>query len=249
MTSKPDGTGTNRTRRRRRAATPRQLTLELPLAPGLGREDFLVTPANESAFEVISGWPATPHDPPALALVGPPGSGKTHLAEIWRLEHDALRATPAELEVEAVPTLLSRGALVLEDMPGRHLDETALFHLLNMARQEGANVLLTTTTSPATWPVALPDLRSRLAALPFVEIGPPDDELLRAVLVKLFADRQLLVGDEVVSYLLLRMERSLTAAQELVAALDKAALSERRRITRPLAARVLKELAWREQGG
>ena len=202
-----------------RGAAPRQLALDLPLAPGMGREDFLVTPSNEAAYDAISRWPATPHDPHALALIGPPGSGRTHLAEIWRLEHDALKCVPADLTVEAVPTLLSRGALVLEDMPGRRVDETALFHLLN-----------------------LPDLKSRLAAMPFVELAPPDDALLRAVLVKLFADRQLRVDEKVIAYLLPRMERSLSAARRLVAALDDAALEERRNITRQLAAKVLEEM-------
>ncbi len=218
---------------------PRQLSFDLPLEPGMGREDFLVTDCNSVAFETITRWPSAPDDAHALALIGPPGSGRTHLAEIWRTEHDALRCAPADLSVEAVPTLLSRGALVLEDMPGEGLDETALFHLLNLARQEGAFVLFTATASPATWPVALPDLKSRLAALPFVELEPPDDALLRAVLVKLFADRQLRVDEKVISYLLLRMERSLSAAERLVAALDAAALAERRNITRQLAAKVL----------
>ena len=224
------------------AARPRQLAFDLPLAPGMGREDFLVTPSNEAAFEAITRWPATPDDAHALALMGPPGSGKSHLAEIWRLEHDALKCAPADLAVDAVPTLLSRGALVLEDMPGLRLDETALFHLLNLARQEGAFVLITATDTPATWPVGLPDLKSRLAAMPFVELEPPDDMLLRAVLVKLFADRQLRVDEKVISYLLPRMERSLSAARRLVAALDDAALEERRNITRQLASKVLEEM-------
>ena len=223
-------------------SAPRQLAFDLPLEPGMAREDFLVTGSNRMAFEAVTRWPAAPGDVHALALVGPPGCGKTHLAEIWRMERDALRCTPADLSVEAVPTLLSRGALVLEDMPGESLDETALFHLLNLARQEGAFVLFTATASPATWPVALPDLKSRLAALPLVELEPPDDDLLRAVLVKLFADRQLRVDERVISYLLLRMERSLSAAERLVAALDAAALAERRNITRQLAAKVLEEL-------
>ena len=229
---------------RRRAA--RQLVLALPLTPGMGREDFLETPANAAALAAISGWPAgTPGEGHALALVGPQGSGKTHLAEIWRLEHDALRATAADLRVEAVPALLARGALVLEDLPADAAAaewETALFHLLNLARQDGGHVLITSRLSPPHWNVNLPDLRSRLAALPVAELLPPDDMLLRAVLVKLFIDRQLIVPEDVISYLLARMERSLAAAGQLVAALDAAALREKRRITGPLAARVLAEL-------
>ena len=242
MTDRRDNSGKGDEKRNRLRPGARQLPLQLPLEPGMGREDFLVTPANEAAYEAISTWPAASGDAPALVIVGPEGSGKTHLTEIWRREHDALRAGAADVRVEMVPALLARGALVLEDMPGANLDETALFHLLNLARQEGAHVLMTATSSPATWPVSLPDLKSRLAALPQVALQPPDDELLRAVLVKLFADRQLRVGEEVISYLLLRMERSLRAAEELVAALDMAALAERRRITRPLVAKVLRAL-------
>ena len=230
----------------------RQLVLDLPLAPGMGREDFLETPANAAALRAISHWPSGAEgEAHALVLIGPEGSGKSHLAEIWRLENDALKAHAADLRVEAVPHLLARGALVLEDLPADAARapewETALFHLLNMARQEGAHVLLTSCRSPARWPVALPDLRSRLAALPVAEIEPPDDMLLRAVLVKLCTDRQLLVPEEVISYLLTRMERSLTAARQLVAALDAASLREKRRITRPLAARVLAELTQGEK--
>ena len=240
-------TGQRKGSRAAEAGQARQLVLELPLTPGMGREDFLATPANEAALKAISEWPAgRPGEPFALALVGPEGCGKSHLAEIWRLEHDALRATVADLSVEAVPQLLARSNLVLEDLPAGDAAarewETALFHLLNLARQEGGHVLLTSRISPPRWPVALPDLKSRLAALPMAELLPPDDMLLRAVLVKLFADRQLIVPEEVISYLLLRMERSLGAARRLVAALDATALREQRRITRPLAAKVLAEL-------
>jgi len=232
-----------------------QMAFDLPLRPGMGREDFLVTPCNAAALEAIERWPGHPPRMPALVLLGPAGSGRTHLAEIWRTRHDALRATAAELNVEAVPHLLARGALVLEDLPGGRegegkgegkggggLDEVALFHLLNMARESGAHVLITTTITPPAWPVRLPDLKSRLAALPIARLEPPDDELLRAVLAKLFADRQLVVGEEVLQYLLLRMERSLAFARDLVAALDTASLREKRPVTRHLAARVLRDL-------
>ncbi len=243
---------------------PRQLALDLPLQPGMGREDFLPAPANEQALAAISTWPSgAAGESHALAIVGPAGSGKTHLAEIWRLAHDALRARVADLAVENVPHLLARGALVLEDLPGPPACsgagsgpkqkggmgtavppewEVALFHLLNLARQEGGHVLITSRAAPPTWQVALPDLGSRLAAVPVARLHEPDDELLRAVLVKLFTDRQLRVPEEVISFLLMRMERSLDAAQRVVAALDAAALAERRNITRHLAARVLAEL-------
>ncbi len=221
---------------------PRQLAFDLPLDPAMGREDFLATPANEAALAEIQRWPERRTEEPALALLGPPGSGRTHLAEIWRTENDALRATTADLDVDAVPRLLTRGALVLEDVPGDSLDETALFHLLNLARQRRAHVLLTTTIAPPRWPVGLPDLKSRLSAIPVVRLEPPDDLLLRAVLAKQFADRQLKVGEDVLSYLLPRMERSLSFARDLVAELDARSLEQHRRITRHLAAKVLREL-------
>lgn len=218
----------------------RQLVLDLPLRAALGRDDFLVTPSNAAAVAMVDRYPDWPHH--GAVLVGAAGSGKSHLLEVWRqaagarlIEADALgRETPDEL--------LSAGALAIDAAPGGALDERALFHLLNLTRQTGGHVLLASETDPAHWPVALPDLASRLKALAVARLDPPDDVLLRGVLVKLFADRQLAVEEQVLSYLMLRMPRSLDAARALVADIDRLALAERAPVTRGLAARVLQRL-------
>ncbi len=215
----------------------RQLALALPHRTALAREDFLVAPSNAAAVALIDRWPDWPSH--AILLVGPAGSGKSHLVEVWRQLSGARRIAAGKLRPMDVPTLLDTGALALEDAPGQRLDETALFHLMNLAREQGARLLITAATHPASWRVALPDLASRLRAAPVVELGPPDDELLRGVLVKLFADRQLAVDEPLVSFLLTRMPRSLDAARLLVAEIDRRALEERAEVTRTFAARVL----------
>ena len=155
---------------------------------------------------------------------------------------------PAELAGTAPPDLLGRGqAFLIDDLESGlergQVQEEALLHLYNLVLERGGHVLLTGRSAPARWPIGLPDLHSRLAAVQVVELGAPDDALIEAVLVKLFADRQLRVGGDVVRFLLPRMERSFAAARTLVAALDRAALESRRGITVPLARKVLNELA------
>lgn len=218
----------------------RQLVLDLPHRAAQGREDFLVTPANAAAVEVIDRYPAWPG--PALVLVGEPGSGKSHLLEVWRRQSSASLISADAIGSAPPDVLLQTRALAIDDAPGRHLDERALFHLLNYARQTGTHLLLASTADPASWSVALPDLASRLKALPVARLEPPDDHLLRGVLVKLFADRQLAVDEAVISYLLVRMPRALEAARQLVAAIDREALEARAPVTRPLVARVLERL-------
>lgn len=223
--------------------TVRQIPLDLPHRPHYAREDYLVAEANAVALATVERFPEQPGG--TLALVGPPGCGKTHLAHIW-----AARQGAAWLDVETVrqsplaDRLPPGGAAVLEAaaaLVGERAGEEALFHLLNLARERRAALLLTGRQPPARWGAALPDLRSRLAALPVATIGAPDDALLGAVLVKLFADRQLAVGEGVVAFLLGRMERSLASARELVTAIDRMALAARRPITVPLAAEALKQ--------
>lgn len=227
-----------------RAARPRQLAFDLPVRPALGREDFFISAANEAAVAAIDRWPEWAA--PMLFVVGPAGSGKTHLAQVWHGITGAPSLAAEALRTEAIPEALSAGALIVEDAPGEALDERALFHLMNLSRERRASVLITSRLVPAHWPVALPDLRSRLRASPVVELGPPDDALLRAVLVKHFADRQIVVGEAVVTYLLARMERSLDAARRLVAEIDARALAAKAEVTRSLVARVLAE--WQEPG-
>ena len=218
------------------AAQDRQLVLDLAHRAALSREDFLVSPSNAAAVAMIDRWPDWPA--PALALAGPPGSGKSHLAEIWRQRSGGLTIAAAQLSVAQVPDLIAHGAIAVEDA-GPGTDETALFHLLNFARQQAVPMLITSRLQPAHWTIGIPDLLSRLRAMPVIEIGAPDDALLRGVLVKLFADRQLAIGETVISYLVARMPRSLEAARAIVAEIDLGALREKAEVTRPFAARIL----------
>jgi chromosomal replication initiation ATPase DnaA len=171
-------------------------------------------------------------------LTGPEGSGKSHLAAIWAEMAGARLISSHALEQATVPAALATGALVVEDIVAGALDERALFHLLNLAREEGAFVLLTARSPPATF--AIRDLGSRVMALPVVAMAPPDDALLRAVLVKLFGDRQLAVDESVIGYVALRIERSFAAAQAVVARLDEEAMRHQRPLTRAFAAEILR---------
>ena len=218
----------------------KQLVLELPQRTAVGRDDFLVTSSNAAAVAMIDQWPGWPS--PAIVLLGPPGSGKSHLVEVWRQRSGAARIGIAGLREDAVPGLLSSGALAVEDAPGEGLDETALFHLLNYARQQESSLLITASQHPGQWRVSLPDLRSRLRALPVAELGAPDDSLLRGVLVKLFADRQIAVEESIISYLVVRMPRSLDAARVVVAEIDRKALEDKAEVSRPFVARILADL-------
>lgn len=218
----------------------RQLVLELPLRTALGRDDFLVTPSNAAAVAMIDRYPDWPHH--GVVLVGDSGSGKSHLLEVWRQASGARLVTADELGAEAPDQLLAQGALAIDAAPGALLDERALFHLLNLALQTGGHLLIASELDPAQWKVQLPDLASRLKALPVARLDPPDDALLRGVLVKQFADRQVAVEEPVISYLMLRMPRSLEAARAVVAELDALALAEKSPVTRSLAARVLQHM-------
>ena len=219
----------------------RQLVLDLALRPALGRDDFLVTGSNRAAVAMIDRYPDWPSY--GVVLVGAPGSGKSHLLAVWRQAAGARLADAADIGREPPDRLLAGGALAIDAAPGGALDERALFHLLNLARQTGAHVLLASEMDPAQWPVALPDLASRLKALAVARLEPPDDGLLRGVMVKLFADRQLTVDESVISYLMLRMPRSLEAVRALVAGIDRLALTEKVPVSRGLAARVLQDLS------
>lgn len=216
---------------------PRQLAFDLPLDPRFGREDFLVSPSNETAYALIESWPGWADS--ILLLVGPAGSGKSHLASIWAEAAKAWTIDAFEVTHERVPHLVSNGALVIEDMDRQDRDEAALFHLLNLARERRAFLLITCAAPPDRWGLKVPDLLSRLRLAPSVALAPPDDPLLKAVLVKLFVDRQLVVDTSVVDYIALRIERSLADAAAVVAALDREALSRGRRVSRPMAVEVL----------
>lgn len=218
---------------------PRQLPIPFELRPALGGEDFLVTPANAEAVAWIDRWPDWPA--PVFCVWGPEGCGKTHLARVFQA-----RTGGAPLAVTDIAEAADKAAgkvHVLEDLdPLPDTAEEALFHLYNAAKSAGGHLLVTARRPPARWNVTLPDLRSRLAAAPAVEVTAPDDALLEALLVKQFADRQLKVEAEVVAYLVARMDRSFRAARDLVAALDAEALARRRNVTVPLARDVLASL-------
>ena len=218
---------------------PRQLALALPHAESLSRDNFLEGPGNAAGLALIDAWPEWPAR--AMFLVGPDGSGKSHLAAIWAEQAGARSLSAHALDAAAVPGALATGALVLEDLKAGEIDERALFHLLNLARQDEAYVLITTRETPASLPIALNDLRSRLRAIPAIELLPPDDQLFRALIVKLCSDRQLAVDETVVSYLATRIERSYAAARQAVAQLDAESLRLGRPVTRALAGELLRK--------
>src|SRR5215469_5932383 len=213
-----------------------QLPLDLGFRTALGRADFLVAPCNESAIGWLDRWPAWPG--PALALYGPAGSGKTHLGEVWRSRSGAVSIAADALSAPAVPLLLGMAKAALVDDADR-ADEEALLHLYNLLAERMGHLLLVAQQPPARWGIRLADLRSRLLAAPAVAVEAPDDALLGAVLVKLFADRQLAVSEDLIAYLLPRIERSFAAAQKIVAALDEAALAGQRAVTVRLARDIL----------
>lgn len=213
-----------------------QLPLELGHRPAVGRDDFLVTAANAAAVAWLDGWPDWPG--PALVLEGPAGCGKTHLGHVFAARSGAHAVTPAELAVARVPALLGAArAAILDD--AEFAEEQAFLHLYNIISERRGHLLVLARRPPAHWETRLADLRSRLLAAPVASIGAPDDALLAALMVKLFADRQLVVGEDVVLYLVARLERSFAAVETAVAALDRAALAAHRRVTVALARTVL----------
>lgn len=220
---------------------PEQLVLELPHRPALGLEDYLVSGSNAAAVALVDRWPDWPAG--AAVISGPPGCGKSHLANVWRMKSNADAVAAAHIAIADVPELAASGALIVEDIAATR-DEAALFHLLNLVREQRLAMLLTSALAPGDLALALPDLRSRLNALPHALIAPPDDALLRAVLVKLFADRQLSVEPQIIAYLLVRMERSMEAASRLVAELDHRSLALQRAVTRSVAAAALESLGY-----
>lgn len=217
-----------------------QYPLDLGHRPAMGSDDFLVASSNEAAVAWLDRWPDWPST--ALVIYGPAGCGKTHLAHVWQARSHAPLITPADLDIAVLPDLITTGSVAIDRasaVAGDPMRERALFHLYNLAKEAGARLLLTASVPPARWALTLPDLRSRLLTAPAVEVGPPDDALLSAILVKLFADRQLRVSADVILFLVSHMERSFDAARRLVADMDAAALAARRRITVPLARSVL----------
>jgi chromosomal replication initiation ATPase DnaA len=219
---------------------PRQLALALDHAESFAREDFLSGPSNEAALALIDSWPDWPTR--AVALIGPEGSGKSHLATIWATAAGARVVSARSVGDFDIPAMLATGALVIEDA-GATTDERALFHLINLAREEAAFLLFTARTAPSVWPISTPDVISRLRAIPAALLQGPDDAMLRGVMLKLAADRQLDLHESVVSYLSTHIERSFAAARAAVIALDKEALQQGRPPSRALAAEMFGDRA------
>ena len=218
---------------------PRQLAFALPHAESLSRDDFLEGAANAAALALIDAWPDWPNR--IMLLVGPEGSGKSHLAAIWAEQAGARSTSAHALTAAEVPAALATGALVIEDLSASNCDERALFHLLNLAREDQAFVLMTARAPPSVSTIELRDLRSRLRAVPVVTLTPPDDHLFRALIVKFCADRQISIDESVVNYLATRVERSFAAARHAVELLDAEALRLGRPVTRALAAELLRD--------
>lgn len=217
----------------------RQLPLEFEHGSASGRDDLIVSDRLNAAVAIVDRWPDWPS--PVVVLAGPTGSGKSHLASIWA---DRVGATRVSID-KPDPMVLEHaaaGPVLIEDIDHTGFDETALFHLINAVREHGSAVLITSRIWPAGWHVSLPDLASRLKAATVVEIAEPDEELLAKVMVKLFSDRQLVVDDKIIAWLVARMERSLAAARIVVTRLDQLALARGSRISRSLAAEVLAEM-------
>ncbi len=217
---------------------PRQLAFALPHAESLSRDNFLEGPANAAGLALVEAWPDWPNR--VMLLVGPEGSGKSHLAAIWAEQAGARLTSAHALTAAEVPGALATGALVVEDLKSAEFDERALFHLLNLAREDAASVLITARIPAASLEIELRDLRSRLRAIPTIALLPPDDQLLRALIIKFCADRQLIVDEAVVSFLATRIERSFAAARQAVELLDTEALRLGRPVTRALAAELLR---------
>ncbi|CAN7248202.1 DnaA regulatory inactivator HdaA [Neorhizobium sp. LjRoot104] len=226
-------TETSERERRRQEQLPLQFTHDAART----RDDLLVSERLAAAVAIVDEWPAWPS--PVVVLAGPVGSGKSHLAHIWREKAGAADIHP--VTGSNAEALAAAGPVLFEDAERRGFDETELFHVINSVRENGHSLLMTSRLWPVSWGVALPDLKSRLKAATVVEIGEPDEDLLAQVIVKLFADRQLYIDDKLVGYIVNRMERSLGAAQTIVERLDRLALARGTRITRPLAAEVLND--------
>lgn len=219
----------------------KQLIFDLPARPALGRDAFFVSQSNQLAVAAVDGWRDWAGG--KLLLIGQDGSGKTHLAHVWAAETGAQIVTGSALSEAGVPALMGHPGVVVEDAAEVARDaalERALFHLHNLALAEGVALLLTATRPATEWGLSLPDLASRAQATQIARLEAPDDALLAALFVKLFADRQLAVSPRLVDWLVRHTERSFAAAQSTVARLDEAALRAGKTLSRDFARTVLR---------
>lgn len=209
-------------------------------SPSYSRDGLMVGDANRDALAYIDLWPDWPGH--ALAIEGPAGSGKTHLGHIWARRAGALCVEAADLGGLDIGALGAGRPVLVERIDAEALAEKALFHLYNWTREQGGWLLLTTRTAPARLPLGLPDLVSRLATVPVVKIGAPDEAMLTAVLEKHFRDRQLVVAHHVLDFVLRRCERSFAAMERIAEGLDREALASRSKVTIALAKQILDRL-------
>jgi chromosomal replication initiation ATPase DnaA len=219
--------------------SPGQLPLAFETGRSYARRDFVPGEANEVALAFVEAWPEWPAR--ACAIWGPLGSGKTHLAQIWRARADASAIALQELSVERVAALPPGGAVLIDDAD-REDGGPALFHLLNFVNQAGGWLLMTGVDAPQRWPARVPDLHSRLTALPGVGLKDPDEALMARVLLKLFAERQLKVPEALLDYLIPRLRRSFADAERIVVLIDSLALQQKRNISVEIGGQALRVL-------
>lgn len=225
---------------------PSQLPLAFGATRSYARDDFVLGIANEEALTLIDAWPDWPAR--ACALWGPHGSGKTHLAQIWRAHAGALELRLGELSVELVAALRPGGAYLIDDADAVD-GGPALFHLLNFVNQSRGWLLMTGVEPPQRWATRVPDLHSRLTALPGAALAVPDEGLIARVLLKLFADRQLKLSEALIGYLVPRLRRSFADAERIVVLIDRLALEQKRNISVDIAGQALKLLEAERGGG
>ncbi len=225
-----------------------QLSLDLFYHPYMGKEDFIVSPCNEAAFSAVCKWPQWPFF--ALCIYGPANCGKTHLSHIFsdqvsvatRYPYPIPRVEASAVDLSMPPLLFEKHrCLIVENLSSR-INEEAMFHLYNLYANEGGNILFTARTAPARLNIGLPDLRSRLNIVPSVEISEPDDELLSALIIKLFMDRQITVSLDIVNYILINMQRSFAYAEKLVNEIDNISLAYKRAVSVAIVKEAIAEL-------
>lgn len=218
---------------------PRQLGLDLGHRAAFAREDLWVSGANEAAVGWLDKYPDW--GGPLLVVYGPPASGKTHLAKVWQEKTGALDIAPDRLKELREGADLPKAAIIDDARAfiGERHGETALFHFYNRMKERGGHILMTGDAAPRDWDIVLPDLKSRLLAAPAIAVGPPDEDLMAVVLTKLFSDRQIFVPQEVVQFIVPRIERSFRAVRDLADLIDRKALAEKRPVTIPLVREIL----------
>ncbi len=223
--------------------TPNQIPLSFDISSSRGRDDLIETASVKAAVSVLDLWPNWPSH--IVILAGPTGSGKSHIAHVWR-EKAGAQEVEFSATTDEIVTLSKQSPILLEDLDRQGIDETKFFHLLNAVKEAQSSILITSRSWPSSWSIKLPDLSSRIRSATVVEIGEPDEALLTQVIFKLFADRQIEIDKKIVNYLVLRMERSLAVAQKIVERMDHLTLSKKVPISRSIAADVLAEFELHE---